>query len=136
MGQQWAGVLASHAGATQTTTVAVSAPMMKANAFVWTHGAFGVSVTRSVAGATFGVAVWSNIAGVSIKLAEVTGLMGLSTATLPFVNEATIGAGAVLGSTQSSAIGILAPKTVTLTGVSAGIGITFGCVVTGALFRA
>lgn len=132
MGQQWAGVLASHAGTTQTTTVAISAPMNKANAFVWTHGAFGVSVTSSVAGATFGVAVWSNIAGVSIKIAEATGLMGSSAFVLPMVNESTQH---VIGSTQAALVGILAPKTVVLTGVSAGIGITFGCVVTGVLFR-
>ena len=132
MSQQFMGVLASHAGTTQTTTVGITNPTYAARAGMWTHGAFGISVTTSTAGATFGVAVWGNATGVSIKLAEITGLMGSSVFVLPQVNEVN---GVALGTTQSSQLGIVAPRSIVLTGVSAGIGLTFGCVVSAALLR-
>ena len=133
MSHQYVGVIASHAGTTITRSIGVTRSLIasKGNDHIWTHGVFGISVTTNTAGTTWGAAVWGNLSGTSIKIAEMTGLSGVSSLILPIVNETT--QGAVLGSTQSASIGIITPRSIVLTGVSLGIGITFGCVVSASL---
>lgn len=132
MSQQFNGELVVCGPFSGTSTFGITATNAYARAGLWTHAYFGVSVTSSMAGATSGVAVWGSIGGVSCKIAEVTGLMGLSRAILPQVEEWP---GFTLGSTQTRGVGILQPRSVIVTGVSTGVGITFGCVVTANLFR-
>ena len=134
--QEWIGTLATVTGTTQTTTYSLgtSSTSAKANASMWGYATFGWKGTTSVAGSTYTVGVWGNFNGVSIKIAEVSGLMGNSMLTVPLVNEGLAPFGA-WGITQVSCIGVPHPKTLVLTAVSAGIGITFGGVLSAILFR-
>ena len=127
------GEIARHAGVTATTTVGITQSLFarKGNNDLWTQGAIGISVTSIVAGTTWGVAVWGRLNGTSFKIAELANIHGVSALVMPFCNETNQ---LVLGSTQSSMFGsFLTPKTMVVSAVSAGIGITFGCVVSASL---
>lgn len=139
MSQQFSGrlfITGLTTGVTNTRSIPIgSASLNKANAMLWTHGAFGLSVTHYSAGQSWTVGVMSNLAGVTLKIAEIGIIDGLSQCIIPLVNESTNGAGHVLGSTQAASIGILQPTALTFTGTSNGVGITFGCVVSACLYR-
>lgn len=135
MSQTFTGTLTNTpaGGISNTTTYGITYPMYSSRAAMWGYAAFGFSTTVSTAGATFGVALWSNVVGASVKIAEITGIMGMSRFPLLLVNESTQH---VVGATQSASSGVLHPISAVFTGVSAGVGLNFGGVVTAALYRA
>lgn len=97
--------------------------------YFFRNGVFGYSVLKADAGGgapRWDIAVRSNIAGVETDIAGTVGIGGLSKGFLPIQ---AIGTGLV-GVTQYQFLGIPRPTSVVITGTSAGVGTSFGVVVT------
>ncbi len=144
MFQHWEGKLLTvgngtgTAGITATTSFGISSvgPAVMGSAALYTHGLFGYSAINYSAGQNWTIGIWGNVAGVSVKIAEYSPVTGVSAGIIPLVNEGLgTGSQTVFGTTVSSFIGIPKPRSIILTGSSAGIGISFGVVVVASLGR-